>query len=169
MPHSLILGMTMSGKTTLAKKLAADYRAKGIENIILDPLRDPQWPSNYIFTNSDQFTALAEESTHCALFIDESGESIGRNGGELNKIATRYRHFGHRAHFIAQRAQQLDKIVRDQCEFLWCFRVSRSDAKLLAEEYGHDELANAYLLNKGECYFAQRYKPLQKFNVFTQK
>lgn len=155
----------MSGKTTLAKKLASDYVAKGIEPIVLDPLRDPSWPSNHILTNPNEFLALCESSEKCALFIDESGESIKGNGGEMNKIATRYRHYGHRAHFICQRAQQLPPIVRDQCEFLWLFRVSKDDAKLLSIEYGHD-LTGAANFAKGECYFVQRFKPLQHFKLF---
>lgn len=156
----------MSGKTTLAKRIAQDYNSKGISTLVLDPILDPEWHAHYITKDGAEFLDYAGQSLNCALFIDESGESIGRHGGEMNKIATRYRHLGHRAHFICQRTQQLDKIVRDQCEFLFLFRVSRSDSKLMAEEYGHDELENAYMLERGQCYFAQRFKPLQKLKIF---
>lgn len=156
----------MSGKTTLAKKLLHNYKQNGINSLVLDPLRDPAWGASFITDDSNYFLSVARKSQQCALFIDESGESIGRNGGEMNEIATRHRHFGHRAHFIAQRAQQLDKIVRDQCEYLYCFRVSRSDAKILADEYGHDELEDAPSLQKGEFFMCERYKPIKKLRVF---
>lgn len=166
MPHSLIIGMTTSGKTTLAKKMASDFKRNGFLSMALDPLRDPSWPCDFVTDDPQEFMNVALTSRNCALFIDESGETIGRFGGDMNKLATRIRHYGHRSIFITQRAQQLDKIVRDQCEFLFLFRVSRDDAKLMAAEYGHDELAEAYLLQRGEFYFAQRFAPVRKLNVF---
>lgn len=156
----------MSGKTSLAKKFARQFKSQGIGVLVLDPLLDPEWNADFITADAQQFLDVAQKSQHCALFIDESGEAIGRHGGEMNKLATRIRHYGHRSFFIAQRAQQLDKIVRDQCEFLWLFRVSRGDAELMAEEYGHDALETAHSLQKGECFYAQRFKPLQKFDSF---
>lgn len=156
----------MSGKTTLAKKIAANFKANNIACFVLDPLLDPSWGADFITDNPDYFMKIVGESRECALFIDESGESIGRNGGEMNKLATRYRHFGHRAHFIAQRAQQLDKIVRDNCETVYLFRSSKGDCKLLAEEYGHEELETGYALEKGEFFMAARFEKLIRTRVF---
>jgi hypothetical protein len=59
-------------------------------------------------------------------------------------VATLTRHSAHSVHFISQRAAGLvAPLVRDQCERLYAFRVSASDARALASEYGHGELAGA--------------------------
>ena len=52
MTHNLILGMTMSGKTTLAKRLAAHYTQNGINVVVLDPMYDPEWEAD--FTTADE-------------------------------------------------------------------------------------------------------------------
>ena len=42
MAHTLILGTTESGKTTLAKRIASQHRARGFELLVLDPLPNRQ-------------------------------------------------------------------------------------------------------------------------------
>jgi DNA helicase HerA-like ATPase len=54
MAHSLILGMTESGKTTLAKRLAQHYKSRGIGVIVLDPLND-DWPCDFKTADPDEF------------------------------------------------------------------------------------------------------------------
>lgn len=107
------------------------------------------------------------QSRNCALFIDESGAAIGRYAGPMHALATQSRHMGHKAHFFVQRGSLLDKTVRDQCSILFLFRVSKSDAKTFADEFGWDELEKANALEPGECYKVTRFSPPEKFSVFT--
>lgn len=100
------------------------------------------------------------------MFIDESGEMIGRYADVMGKLATRSRHYGHNAHFIAQRASQLDKTIRDQCSNLYLFCVSMDDAKTLANEYGKEELKQANNLGKGELFKTGRFQPVVKMRIF---
>ncbi len=153
MAHVLILGMTMSGKTTLGRGLAAEYGHRGIGRLVLDPIGDPRWPADRLTTDPEEFLAWCQQARGCAVFIDEAGEVVGRYQDEQHWLATRSRHYGHRAHFLAQRAQQIAPLVRDQCTTLFLFRVSLSDAKLLADEWGREELRQAHTLGQGE-YFA---------------
>lgn len=69
---------------------------------------------------------------------------------ETQKLATRTRHLAHSMHFAAQRAAMVPPNVRDQCERLYVFRVSRSDAKALADEYAEPEILQAQSFGKGE-------------------
>ena len=165
MAHVLIAGMTMSGKTTLATRLAHQYKVRGVEPIILDPMRDPRWPSEYLFTDSRQFLELCAKSTHCALFLDESGDTIGRYNDEMFWLATKARHYGHRSHFICQRPSQLSPTVRTQCSYMYLFNVGISDAKILADEWGKPELREANTLGRGEYFAVERFGPLQRSKI----
>ena len=143
------------------------YRAKGIKTIVLDPLQDPDWNADFQTENSEVFLDAMYASRKCALFIDESGAAIGRYAGPMAVVATQSRHFGHKAHFITQRAVQLDRTIRDQCTDLFIFRVGHTDAKTLSEEFAYPEIKNANQLNAGECYKIGRFSAPVKLNVFS--
>jgi hypothetical protein len=159
--------MTASGKTTLGKKLIKRYQTNGTNTLVLDPLCDPDWGADFQTDEAKEFLRMMYENRSCALFIDESGASIGRYAGEMAVVATQSRHFGHKAHFFTQRGQQLDKTIRDQCTELFLFRVSKGDAKIFADEFGYDELIDANLLHQGECFKVSRFAPPEKIDVFS--
>lgn len=162
----MIIGQTMSGKTTLAKRIANSYLERGVSTIVLDPLNDPSFPASFRTKSSDEFLQIAKQSQSCALFIDEAGKYVGQHDTEMHWCATMSRHWGHNCHFIAQRATQISVLVRDQCAVLAVFKVSHKDAKLLAEEFAEPELEKASQLNKGEYYYISRFQPIEKRRVF---
>lgn len=165
MPHVLIAGITESGKTTLAKQLVARYNRNGIGTLVLDPLHDPGWNATFQTSDPNLFRENVKQSRSCALFIDESGQMIGRYNDEMFFLATRARHYGHNSHFITQRVIQLNKTVRDQCVDLFLFMVSRTDAKLLADEFNKPILQQANELSQFECFYCGRYGPVRKIQV----
>lgn len=83
------------------------------------------------------------------VFIDESGEMIGRFNDEMFWLATRARHYGHVSHFITQRATALAPTVRTQCSRAFVFRSAPSDARIMADEFAAPQLAAATLLPIG--------------------
>lgn len=166
MAHGLILGMTMSGKTTLAKQLAAQYRAKGVKVGVLDPLCDPGWNADFRTSDVDEFLKMYWQSRQCAWFIDEAGESVGQFDTLMTKTATRGRHWGHRNHYLSQRGAQLAKTVRDQCSFLFLFTTSLDDSKIHANEWNKDELKTANALPQGHYFYTGRYTPLARGNLW---
>jgi hypothetical protein len=157
MAHVLIMGMTLSGKTTLAKRLCHAYMAQGINCIVLDPINDPGWNTPYTFRDGTEFLDVCKASRQCAVFIDESGSAIGTHAHEMQWLATQARHWGHKSHFIMQRGQQLDKTMRDQCTHLYLFRVSKDDAKILANEFAQDELLQANELKQFEFFSTSKF------------
>lgn len=165
MPHVLIAGITESGKTTLAKRLVKRYNSNGIATLVLDPLNDPQWGATFQTSDKELFLRNVKQSRSCALFIDESGEMIGRYNEEMFFLATRARHLGHNTHFITQRVVQLNKTVRDQCVDLFLFMVSKTDAKILADEFNKPELQQANMLNQFECFYCRRYGAVRKIQI----
>ena len=166
MAHGLILGMVESGKTTLAKRIAANLKARGRGVIVLDPLTDPEWKADLVFTDLMEFLDIAKRSRSCFLFIDEAGVNCGQWDTESLWLATQSRHWGHSAFFISQRAQQISKTIREQCRFLYLFACSRSDSKILADEWNRPELEQANTLNQGEYYYAPRFGDIKRFRLF---
>ena len=168
MPHCLIIGMTESGKTTLATEICRDYRARGIKTVVLDPMYDQRWSADFLTTDKARFLEVVQnpETRSCALFIDESAELIGQYHDEMFWLATRSRHYGHNTHFIAQRAKQLAKTVRDQCAYLFLFNCSFDDSKELANEFNRMELKEACTLQRGEYFQCPRGGEIQKLRVF---
>jgi hypothetical protein len=162
MAHVLILGMTMSGKTSLAKQLAAKYREAGVKVGVLDPLCDPEWNADFQTHDTDEFLSMFWASRQCAWFIDEAGESVGRYDEVMVKTATRGRHWGHRNHYISQRGTQLSRTVRDQCSQLFLFTTSLDDCKIHSSEWNKPELKTAMSLPQGEYFHCGRFSPLAR-------
>lgn len=157
----------MSGKTTMAKRLVKQKREmtnRGI--LVLDPCLDPEWGADYLTDDKAEFLRVVKENRSCDLVIDESGETIGRYAKEMAFLATRSRHYGHTSTFIAQRAAQIDRNVRDQCTTLILFSVYKADAQSLAETFNDDLLLGAAELEAGGCFIKERFKPARKINIF---
>lgn len=169
MAHVLILGMTMSGKTTIAKRLAAHYRENGVMVGVLDPLGDPEWNADYRTTDADEFLKAFWASRQCAWFIDESGDAVGKYDDAMIRTATRGRHWGHRVHYLTQRGAQLSRTVRDQCATLFLFATSLDDSKIHANEWNSQELRAAHTLAQGEYFHKGRFTPISRGNVFTAR
>lgn len=143
--HVIIVGMTDSGKSTLAKALCRAYRRRGIETLVLDPTRANDWGASFQTHDVDEFLRVywARETEYCMAFFDESGVSIGHFNREAQAPATMGRKKGHLNHFIVQRLTQISPNVRGMCSELYLFRCSRSDALTLADEFNCKELAEA--------------------------
>ena len=162
--HVLGLGQTLTGKTYLFQSICRNYKTLGVDTIVLDPINDPAWGATFMTTDQAEFLRVAKLSEQCALFVDESGIAIGRYAGAMSWAATTARHWGHKSHFIAHRLTQLDKTVRDQCSILYIFRVSKSDAKTLADDFGHDELGRAAALPP---YYFYKTDPFFNISLLT--
>jgi hypothetical protein len=137
--HKLITGTTLSGKTTIARRLAALYTAAGRDVIVLDEMMDPKWidesGAKFLTDDPQEFLATFWASRNCAVFIDEAGEVVGRYDKAMAQTATRGRHWGHICHYIVQRPALLDKTVVTQCTEAYVFVSEPDDLDLLAKRY----------------------------------
>ena len=167
MAHVLILGQTLSGKTTLAKQLAARYKAHGVDVIVLDPVGDPEWDADYRTANAEEFFRVYNNSRRCAAFFDESGEVCNDYPHLITKTATRGRHRGHRNHYIAQRGTLVLRTIRDQCSTLFLFNSGLEDCKIHAAEWNAPDIREyGPFLETGEYFYKQRMGQLQKGHIF---
>lgn len=158
--------MTESGKTTLAKRLAAKYKAQGFGIIVLDPLHDPEWQADIQTPDPEQFLNAFWKSRKCMVFIDEAGDAVGRYDKAMIQTATKGRHWGHSVHYITQRGAALSRTVRDQCSHLMLFATALPDAKIHAAEWNKDEIRNSHTLKKGEYFHATRFGKIARYRLF---
>lgn len=169
MAHSLLLGMTESGKTTLGTRLAHQYHAGGFGIIVLDPMGNPNWPAGertFRTSNPDEFLRVFWQSQRCMAFIDEAGESVGRFDDLMIRTATKGRHWGHSCHYMSQRGAQLSRTVRDQCSHLFLFTTALDDCKLHSNEWNKPELREAHTLPQGHYFHATRFGTLERGQLF---
>jgi energy-coupling factor transporter ATP-binding protein EcfA2 len=168
--HSLIIGMTESGKTTLAKILAAQLKKQGKKIAVLDPLNDPEWGNVDFLTNDpDEFLDYCKSNKSHYCFIDEGSISIGRNNDDMQWFPTQSRHWGHSCFFLTQGLTQLSPIVRAQCSVVFCFAVGERDTDSLAEEWREKSLKKLNKIGKGEFYIVSRFSPLRKGTIDFRK
>ena len=166
MAHGLILGMTESGKTTLAKKMTARLKDRGWYVVVLDPIKDPGWNCDYQAKDINDLLYMLKNAKKCFVFIDEAGQICGQFDKQALWLATQSRHWGHSCYFISQRGSQIAKTVREQCSFLYLFNCSKSDSMILANEWNKDKLLEANTLNRGQYFYAPRFKEVQTYKVF---
>lgn len=157
--------MTESGKTTLAKKLASNARKRGRSVIVLDPLHD-EWDCDFQTNDAAEFLRVFWGNQSCDVFIDESGDAIGRFNKVMQQTATKGRHWGHSVHFLTQRGAQLSPTVRDQCSHLFLFCSGFKDCQIHAQEWNKPDLVQAASFPAGEFFHATRFNPLERGNAF---
>lgn len=130
--------------------MANQYKQKQIPVLVLDPDKRSLWNADFITNDPEEFLLVVFANRSCAIFVDESGDMIGRYGGAMNRLATTSRKWGHNCHFIAQRAKQIDVTTRTQCSNIFLFKQSLDDTKELARDFCAEDLKQAHTLKKGE-------------------
>lgn len=148
-------------------KMAKEKQRNGIKTIVLDPFLDPEWGADFITSDPEQFLKIVWASRQCAIFVDESGDMIGKYNNVMNELATRARHWGHKSHFICQRPKQLSTTIRSQCSELAIFKQSLNDTKDLADEFVEPMINQAHSLEKGEFIFVRDNQKPVKLSAFT--
>lgn len=127
--HSLITGITGSGKSLLMKELIL----KDPFNSILFSPFDDFFLKSYSLDYIDIFGIENIEEDN--IYIDEAGELLNRDR-KYNHLATLGRHYGKNITFIAQRAKMLTPEIRTNCEKFYLFTGGGMDSKILSEETG---------------------------------
>lgn len=137
--HTIITGITESGKSSYAKILSNNLVSLGEQVIVLDPYRSKGWGQKVNFADDaykliDQLKATRSQF----FFIDESSITLEKYDRSLYWLATNSRHYGHSGFFIAQRATQIHGDIRYQCSHAIVFKASFVDAKTLTEQFASD-------------------------------
>jgi hypothetical protein len=168
MPHGIIAGMTLSGKTHLAKTLAQGALNRGAGVCVLHKPRE-EWPlvGDALFQTEDPelFLRVVRGARSCICFVEmtdarySDGNPIDKNDVRFHALATDSRHEGHEVFFLCQRPVALDPSIRENVSRLFLFRVGDMSASRLAEEFSDPALLRAPTL--------ERYHYLEKPDTFT--
>lgn len=168
MTHCLIIGQTLSGKSTLARRLSRHYASKGVPSLIYDPIGESVWRQcGEAHKDFAAYMEAVKSKTRCALFVDEAGMCYADNGRDMLPLATSIRHYGHRTHFITQRFTGIPPTMRDQCAYLYLFATSNADGEILAKEWNCPELANCNTLGVGHFIRLKRLGRASRGRLFA--
>ncbi len=155
--HVGIFGPGLSGKTTLGKYLSRCYwNDHGIKSIALDIHRENWGPQCYVTANPEEFDKMVWLEKSCAVFIDETSDTIDRNKG-MTKFFTRIRHNGHKLHVMGHDGSSLLPVMRQQLQTLFLFKQSEDPAKEWAKLYGNRKIMEAVTLNQYEFLWCRFY------------
>ncbi len=171
--HTMIVGATETGKTTLAKITAAQGLAAGLAAIVYDPMLSDWGDGACVADNWPDFLKLLEENgrSGALVFVDEADTCLSISDRPNWWLLTRGRHYGFRVHLITQRPQLVAPTVRGMCATLFCFRVSSSDAAMLSNDFTDERLKSASGLAQGEFLHSRWLngaRELSKYNVFAE-
>lgn len=175
--HTLYCGVTLTGKTTLARFHAQKLAAGKHDVIVYDPVRtgtiNGDWPEGAkILTIPETFHEEMEringdEEHPVFLFVDESADIFGHTETHAHWIPRQCRHRNIYLRMMVQRPKMLHPSVRTQCAFAYMFRVSRDDARNLCADFGHGSDVADTPLDRGDCILLESgTTEIVEFNVF---
>lgn len=148
--HVGTFGPSLFGKSRLNIQLADSYFKKSaIRSIVFDPNEDDVWPeSARVFrTDKDLFWRTVWASKHCAVFVDESAETIKRDA-DLMPMFTRIRHCEHKMHVMGHEATNLLPGMRGQLSTLFLFRQVEKDAVIWANLFADKRILESISLGR---------------------
>jgi hypothetical protein len=157
-----ILGQGRSGKTTLAKQLAAGFRQGGVGVLALTLPHDTWEPASWQTSDPERFVAMFNRAERCACFMEFSDAGVGKFAKPFEDMFTKGRHRGHRMFAIAQRHTQISPLIRDQWDAFWLFSCGKKTAETLAEEFGDDAILEAVTYPRYQYLFKRRVIPIQR-------
>lgn len=150
MAHTIICGITMSGKTTICQIYANELVKAGKNVAVVDPYASQKWGNVKFVDTAEELVAFLRENKSYYFFIDESSMMLDRYDTTLYWLATNSRHYGHSGFFICQRVQQIHPNIRQQCVKAVIFKTAKSDSKTLGEDYAAEIVEEAASLKQFE-------------------
>lgn len=178
--HCLVVGVTQSGKTTLAHAMAHEESEKKEgkrEIIVYDPVgtetAQGHWPDGTIYFDDNEefleYLSKRQEGRDCLLFIDEADDVMSHRYPENTMIIRRARHHNIQVVLITQRPHLLSPSARTQCGVCFMFRLSKQDADNIGREFGHNGISEVDL-DRGEFLVLQSgEKVIDRGDVFKLK
>jgi hypothetical protein len=170
--HSLYTGVTLSGKTTLARAHARYFAQLGHSVLVYDPVHTAtvggDWGTENVVSDFDDLIDLmATEGPH-HVYIDEAGEIFGLSDKDRYPLLTRGRHHGLFINLIATRPKMLAPTVRTQCAVAHVFRLAPGDLNEIGEDFGHGQLGKTLLEHGDYLTLYSGRSRIEKNNVFQQ-
>ena len=171
MVRGAIIGMSLSGKTTLAKHLSRSYWTRHkIRSFVLDPNNERYGAHALVMQDENKFWEIVWKTRGSLVIVDEAAETIARND-DLTPVFTRLRHLDHKLLVVAHRATNLTPIMREQVDTVYLFRQSEKNCEIFAEIMAEPELLKATGLPKYHYIYCALYEKPKVCSVtpFSEK
>jgi hypothetical protein len=177
--HTLFVGVTQSGKTTLARHHARLLVRAGYDVAVYDPVGTAtaggDWPAEAkIFQDQTAFlewllSVKGEPERPWFVFVDESADIFGHGNSDNNWLPRRVRHQNVYLRLISQRPKMLPPNVRTQTAHCYMFRLARDDARMICADFGHgDEIFSTPLDTGDYLLLVSGSSAVESFNCFDQ-
>lgn len=175
--HVFYAGVTMTGKTTLARHHARILaKAKHIV-VVYDPVLTETagggWPEEaHLYTDHEKFLEFMDKAKGTPehpifVFIDESADLFSHEQRHNHWIPRRIRHKDMFLRMCSQRPKMVHPDVRTQCSYVYMLRLAKSDRNMVLADLGHDDTAIEMTLDKGDCVLlTSGSSDQERFNVF---
>lgn len=151
----LIVGVSESGKTTLANRL---IEAANVPVFVRDPV-GAQWAKcSARFETSDELRVLLNgiKNSPCVVVVDEAADFFSISQRQNWWIFTQGRHKAILPIAIGQRIKMMCPNVREQATDLYIFESSSEAAAVMAEAYNMPTLLETPSLKQGEFFHVRR-------------
>lgn len=144
--HDMYIGVTMTGKTTLARMHSRELAARQKDRlqVVYDPVLSTQtkgggWPEGaVVYEDFESFMTWCSKNGDADLWIDEAADHFGVSDRENHWLLRRGRHYGFVVHLISQRPKMLAPNVRGQCSRAYIFRLAKADLVEVAADLGSE-------------------------------
>lgn len=162
--HIIIVGMTGSGKTEMAKLLSREYAKQGVKSLVLSPFApEDGWAAELQTKNVQEFLSVVYAKQGYAVFIDEVYHYRKEKG--IIELATMGRHWRHIVHFISQRVMMIPIDVRCNCSKAISFEQSPENADVLYQQFNEPAFLETPKLGKGHCIIKKPGQPPEKRDI----
>ncbi len=156
--HSLFVGKTGNGKTTLAKDWARSFQANGVPVLVLSSMAG-EWLddspggfcADYATEDPAEFVQFCFEHTQCFVIIDEGGDVATNADKDVISLATRGRHWGHVCLFLGQCGTSVASKIRQNCSNFFIFKSNKDACKEIDKSAIDPMVYSAMTLDKGYC------------------
>lgn len=175
--HVLYTGVTMTGKTTLARHHERILSKAKYPTVVYDPVMTETagggWSETAVIYNDQEklfkfFEKVRGTDEHPVfVFIDEGADLFDHGQTENHFIPRRIRHQNVYLRIIAQRPKMLHPNVRTQCAYAYVLRLASDDKKTILADMGHDTNIESKPLDMGDCILVTSgSSEIEEFNVF---
>jgi hypothetical protein len=162
--HSMVVGGTMSGKTTLLRTMVRHARKAGRAVFVCDPNMEPGWHANFRTPNPDQLLAKLMASSGCLAICEEGGSYLTNTAPAMayRWLVMRSRHLGHKVVISATKGALIPPVYRQNCGTIHLFNCTPAEAELWADEFNDPGLLAAVKLPRFQYLKKVRFSPISR-------
>ncbi|MGH8678163.1 MAG: hypothetical protein ACREUQ_07425 [Burkholderiales bacterium] len=173
--HCLYVGVTMTGKTTLARLHARLLAQNKYDVIVYDPVGTETagggWPEEAtVFDDERKFFDHVKSAQDAYVFVDEAPDVFNLGKPHNHWILRRGRHQGLYVRAVSQRPTMIAPNARTQCAIGYVFRMAPEDAYEVFADFGHARATareSTEELDEGDFVVIESGRPaIAVFNVF---